>query len=98
MPAPRFGYGHTDSNLLVRIDVTYLRQDFSAVQNVTDWSANARNRQQRFDFLRRRRVLSPPETADLRERLAGESPYQRAAANALAALTGREGAVKIQQD
>jgi hypothetical protein len=76
--------------LLVRVDVTYLRQDFSALQEVTDWSSESWPSKQRFDFLLRRRVLTAAEAADLRKRLAaGESPYRRAAARALRELEGR---------
>ena len=52
-------YGRSDSNLLVRIDVTYLRQDFSAMLDVRDWSAESWTPSQRFDFFVRRRVLAP---------------------------------------
>jgi len=75
------------ANLLVRIDVTYLRQDFSAMADVPDaapWPT-----QQRFDFVVRKRVLTPAEVRDLQKRLEGESPYRQAAATALRALTGR---------
>jgi hypothetical protein len=85
---PRSGYGQSGSNLLVRIDVTYLRPDFSASQQVTDWTAKTWPAVQRFDFLVRRRVLSPAEAADLRERLKGPSPYRRAAERALRELVG----------
>jgi hypothetical protein len=89
-PDPCEGYGQSESNLLVRIDVTYLRPDFSARQQVTDWSAESWSGRQRFDFLVRRRVLTPAEAADLRARLVGVSPYRRAAARALRELTGRD--------
>ena len=71
MPDTRSGYGHSDSNLLVRIDVTYLRHDFSAVQAVSDWTAATWGAGQRFDFLVRRRVLTPDEATHLRARLGG---------------------------
>jgi hypothetical protein len=89
LPDPA-AYGQSESNLLVRIDVTYLRQDFSAKQKVTDLTAASWSPSQRFDFLVRRRVLTPAETADLRARLVGVSPYRRAAARALRELTGRD--------
>jgi hypothetical protein len=76
------------ANLLVRIDVTYLRQDFSAmgaVPGASPWPA-----QQRFDYVVRKRVLTLAEANDLRKRLGGESPYRRAAAQALRELTGRD--------
>jgi hypothetical protein len=95
LPDSRSGYGESESNLLVRIDVTYLRQDFSATLNVLDWSAKAWPQRQRFDFLVRRRVLTKAEAADLRTRLAKGSPYRRAAAAALRELTGREFEVKV---
>jgi hypothetical protein len=93
LPDTRNGYGDSGSNLLVRIDVTYLRQDFSAVQEVSEKSAWPAG--QRFDFVVRKRVLTPAEADDLRARLAkanagGMSPYQRAAAQALRDLTGRD--------
>jgi hypothetical protein len=88
LPDTSNGYGRSGSNLLVRIDVTYLRPDFSAGQRVTDWTAKTWPAVQRFDFLVRRRVLSPAEAADLRERLKGPSPYRLAAARALLELTG----------
>jgi hypothetical protein len=90
MPLPDFsaGYGQSESNLLVRVDVTYLRQDFSAMLKVTDWSAESWPSSQRFDFLVRRRVLNSSEAADLRARLVGPSPYHSATARALRELTG----------
>jgi hypothetical protein len=79
--------------LLVRIDVTYLRQDFSVMQTVKD--ADPWPEQQRFDFVLRKRVLSDDEAADLRKRLTkteeGDlSPYHRAAVRALRDATGRD--------
>src|SRR4029453_1842278 len=90
LPDSSTGYGQSESNLLVRVDVTYLRQDFSAMQNVTDWSAESWSSNQRFDFLVRKRVLTPVEAGDLRTRIVGMSPYRRAAARALRELTGRD--------
>jgi hypothetical protein len=93
------GYGATESNLLVRIDATYLRQDFSVLQPVREHSAWPA--QQRFDFFVRKRVLTPAEALDLRARLAkrepGElSPYQSAAAQAIRALKGRNPGAKVK--
>jgi hypothetical protein len=88
LPDTSTGYGQSESNLLVRIDVTYLRQDFSAMQEVTDWTAESWSPRQRFDFLVRRRVLTAAEAADLRSRLAEVSPYRRAAERALRELMG----------
>ena len=77
----------------MRVDVTYLRQDFSALQAVAD--ANPWPEMQRFDFLVRKRVLNDEEAATYREKLKphaeGEfSPYQRAALVALREMTGRD--------
>jgi hypothetical protein len=93
LPSPSDGYQQSEAGLLVRIDMTYLRQDFSVMQSVKDadpWPA-----EQRFDFLVRKRLLSDDEAKDLGERLnkreEGElSPYHRAAVGALRELTGRD--------
>jgi hypothetical protein len=99
LPDSSEGYGRPQSNLLVRIDVTYLRQDFSALEVVKEFSPWPRV--QRFDFVVRKRVLSPAEADDLRARLqkreqAEQSPFQRAAADALRQLTGRDFEVKAE--
>src|SRR5262249_34828773 len=55
------------TNLIVRVGTTYLRQDFSAIQSVDDgsvWPAR-----QRFDFVVRRRELKKAEANDLEARL-----------------------------
>jgi hypothetical protein len=80
-------------DIIVRIDMTYLRQDFSMMMPVSDphpWPEK-----QRFDFFVRARVLTPQEAqayepcceADDPGRL---SPYHRAALFALRELTGRD--------
>jgi hypothetical protein len=51
------------------------------VQPVLD--SSKRPTMQRFDFFVRKRVLTPDEARDLRERLKGRSPYHVAAALAL---------------
>src|SRR5262249_52273119 len=93
LPEPGEGYGNSPSNLLVRIDVTYLRQDFSALLAVNERSAWPAA--QRFDFVVRKRVLTPAEAGELRARLerggpGALSPYRRAAARALRGLAARE--------
>jgi hypothetical protein len=98
LPDTSNGYGQSGSNLLVRIDVTYLRQDFSAMRTVRDWSADAWPSRQRFDFFVRKRVLTLAEAAELRGRLTGVSPYQLAAARALRLLTGRDHEPKPAQE
>jgi hypothetical protein len=87
LPDTSNGYGRSGSNLLVRIDVTYLRQDFSTLLEVKERSPWPK--MQRFDFVVRKRVLTDQEAEELRARLAGESPYRRAAAKALRELTGQ---------
>lgn len=90
---PSGGYNNSQPDIVVRVDVTYLRQDFSALQAVAD--ANPWPEMQRFDFLVRTRVLSDQEAASYCEKLKprepGEfSPYHRAALAALRELTGRD--------
>jgi hypothetical protein len=88
------GYGEGNTlDLAVRIDVTYLRQDFSLMQRVLGdepWPE-----MQRFDFLVRERVLGEEEADAYRKALAPRddgtvSPYHRAALYALRELTGRD--------
>lgn len=90
---PSGPYNASRQEILVRVDVTYLRQDFSALQAVAD--ANPWPEMQRFDFLVRKRVLSDGEAAAYRAKLKPQepgqfSPYQRAALAALRELTGRD--------
>jgi hypothetical protein len=93
-PSPSQGYGDSQSpDILVRIDVTYLRQDFSLFQPVAD--AHPWPEMQRFDFLVRNRELTEEEAARFKEKLtireAGVlSPYHRTALAALRDLTGRD--------
>jgi len=94
LPSPSDGYRNpnTPDDILVRIDVTYLRQDFSVMQAVED--ASPWPTMQRFDFLVRTRQLTEKEAGEYRnlfaKREAGEiSPYQRAAVDALSGLTGK---------
>jgi mono/diheme cytochrome c family protein len=93
LPSPSQGYQNSSPDVLVRLDVTYLRQDFSAFQPVAD--ANPWPEMQRFDFLVRSRTLSEEEAAAYREKLERRepgrfSPYQRAALAALRELTGKD--------
>src|SRR5262249_49639030 len=95
LPAPSDGYQVTSPDLSVRIDVTYLRPDFSAMQAVAD--ANPWPEMQRVDYLVRTRVLNGDQAAAQPQQLvAGEpgrpSPYHRAALAALRELTGRDAA------
>jgi hypothetical protein len=93
-PTPSQGYGTvTTPDTLVRVDVTYLRQDFSVLEPVAD--ANPWPEMQRFDFLVRTRTLTDDEAAAYREKLGAREPgrpssYQRAALTALRELTGKD--------
>jgi hypothetical protein len=75
--------------LFVRLDMTYLRQDFSQlmpVANPEPWP-----RMQRFDFFVRTRELTPKEAqAWQAARTGGATPYQQSALLALRELTGRD--------
>jgi hypothetical protein len=87
LPFPSDGYQNSIPDVLVRLDVTYLRQDFSIMQPVAD--ANPWPEMQRFDFLVRNRVITEEE-ANAFPAAAGLSPYQRFALAALRELTGRD--------
>ena len=89
-------YAPVRPDILVRFDVTYLRQDFSLslpVANADPWP-----RMQRYDFLVRTREVGPQEAAQLEKLLKQSrvvdsadvelSPYQLAAWSALRRLTG----------
>jgi hypothetical protein len=87
------GYNAFSSSpeLAVRIDVTYLRQDFSVRQPVTH--ARPWPKMQRFDFLVRTRELTEAEASAYREKFAKQepgrpNPYQLVALGALRELTG----------
>jgi hypothetical protein len=89
------GYRGSSPDLFVRVDVTYLRQDFSLFQPVEN--ADPWPRMQRFDFLVRARVLTGAEakahTKVVQQREADHvSPYHRAIQAALRELTGRDAA------
>lgn len=77
--------GGLSPDIFVRIDVTYLRQDFSMLMPV-------KKEMQRFDFLVRTRVLSAAAAAECATLLAkqGTPPSHRAAGYALRELTGRD--------
>ncbi len=93
LPTPAQGYGQSAPELMIRVDVTYLRPDFSATLAVGDahpWPEN-----QRFDFLIRERQLTDAEAATYREKLTPKgagvlSPYHKAALAALRDMTGKD--------
>jgi hypothetical protein len=87
-------YNPVVPDILIRFDVTYLRQDFSLNLNVVDDSG--RSEMQRYDFVVRTREVTEKEAAAYREllqpgRAKGGSPYHLAAQSALRRLTGRDG-------
>jgi hypothetical protein len=89
-PLPQERYSG-DSGVVVRTDVTYLRQDFSRLQKVPD--AAPWPEMQRFDFLVRTRVLTAAEAKAYQAefaRLEKTSPYRQAVLAALRSLTGRD--------
>jgi hypothetical protein len=93
LPSPSEGYQNAVPEATVRVDVTYLRQDFSALLPVAD--AHPWPEMQRFDFLVRSRVLTDEEASAYRDQLAkvepgSVSPYRRAVLAALRELTGRD--------
>jgi hypothetical protein len=94
LPPPSQGYNNPSvPDILVRVDVTYLRQDFSMFLPVAD--ANPWPEMQRFDFLVRQRPLTEDEARSYREKLTSREPgavhpHQRAALAALRELTGRD--------
>jgi hypothetical protein len=93
LPSPSQGYQNSVPEILVRIDVTYLRQDFSVLQAVED--ANPWPEMQRFDYLVRTRTLDEDEAKVYRDKLGKtqrgqQSPYQRAVLYALRELTGKD--------
>jgi hypothetical protein len=94
LPSSSDGYQTNSPDLSVRIDVTYLRPDFSLMQAVAD--ANPWPEMKRFDFLVRTRVLTEDEAAAREKQLASEpgrpTPHQRAVLGALRDLSGRDAA------
>jgi hypothetical protein len=89
------GYKKRIPDLTVRVDVTYLRQDFSLTMAVAD--AHPWPEMQRYDFLVRSRELTEEEVGAYREQFGTGDPsrpnaYQRAAVAALRAITGRDAA------
>jgi hypothetical protein len=99
LPKPsQGGYQSTpppSPDVVVRIDMTYLRQDFSVMMPVAD--AHPWPEMQRFDFLVRTRELTASEAQAYEPCCDAEepgrlSPYHRSALYALRELTGRDAA------
>jgi hypothetical protein len=96
MPGERYTrepYSRPRARILVRVDVTYLRQDFSMllpVENADPWPAL-----QRYDFLVRERTLTAAEAEACREALRQgtpglQGPHRLAYLQALRDLTERD--------
>jgi hypothetical protein len=93
LPLPSQGYGQSSPDLMIRIDVTYLRQDFSAMLAVGD--AHPWPEMQRFDFLVHERKLTSDEANEYKAKLTPKevgvlSPYHCAALASLRELTGKD--------
>jgi hypothetical protein len=96
LPSPsEGGYRQSTPELMIRLDVTYLRQDFSASLPVSE--AHPWPEAQRFDFFVRERKLTDVEAAEYREKITPKeegvpSPYHKAALAALREMTGKDAA------
>jgi hypothetical protein len=93
LPLPFEGYRQSSPDLMIRVDVTYLRQDFSAMLAVGD--AHPWPDMQRFDFLVRERKITSEEAEEYKTKLALKevgvlSPYHKAVLGALRELTGKD--------
>jgi hypothetical protein len=94
MPSPGNPYGSIPSEVMVRADVTYLRQDFSIMQSVGN--AHPWPEMQRFDFFVRTRTLNADQVKEHQKRKAEQvaaaplSANHKAAIEALQRLTGKE--------
>jgi hypothetical protein len=98
LPKPSDGGGYQSTppptpDIVVRLDMTYLRQDFSLMMPVSD--AHPWPEMQRFDFLVRTRTLTAAEAQAYEPCCEDEepgrlSPYHRSALYALRELTGRD--------
>ncbi len=93
LPSASEGYGRQASpDIFVRIDMTYLRQDFSLMMKM-ERPRQAEHRwpeMQRFDFFVRTRMVTAAEAADYEKQLAKQTPPNHAAAQyALRELTGQ---------
>lgn len=93
LPSSAQGYQQSIPDVLVRADITYLRQDFSMLQPVAD--AHPWPTMQRFDFLVRTRTLTKNDAKAFADVIAGRdkdyvSPSHQAVLAALRRLTGRD--------
>jgi hypothetical protein len=88
------GYFGSATGIFVRADITYLKQDFSAMLPVAKprhWPAR-----QRFDFFVRERLATPIDIqAALRRKKASPSDHQQSILFALRELTNRDLGAKV---
>jgi hypothetical protein len=87
LPSGSVYYQERDT-FLVRADITYLKQDFSALQPVRDHGAWPE--MQRYDYLIRRRELSVAEAQDLAKKPATGYPQRESVIFALRELSGMD--------
>jgi PBS lyase HEAT-like repeat len=80
--------------LLVRGDITFLRQDFSVQLPMRATSANSQSFERRFDYVVRRRILTSEQVRHQKKHFpaAGDSEQRQALLFALRELTGKNGA------
>jgi hypothetical protein len=83
-----------EKDIIVRVDMTYLRQDFSVMQKVVN--SKPWPEMQRFDFLVRTIPLTAAQAQTFRDQLQPKAgtltPYQTALLTALRGLTGLDAA------
>jgi hypothetical protein len=87
-PLPELYYAGRAGGQVVRADVVYLRQDFSAMHPIAD--AKPWPESQRFDYLVRKRELTAKEVAILPDPETTASPQREAARLVLAELKKRQ--------
>jgi hypothetical protein len=91
----RYGFREQSPDTFVRIDMTYLRQDFSLMMDIEE--ARPWHEKQRYDFFVRTRVLNAKEaTAAAREFEKQPSPYHAVAIHVLRSLTGQDAGTTAQ--
>ena len=91
LPGSGGGYYGSLADLLVRADVTYLRQDFSMMLAVND--SRPLPETQRFDFVVRTRTLEDDELQPYKDKFDKPKelpPHRQAALAALRQLTGQD--------
>jgi len=91
--APPGTYCSIQPRQMIRLDVTYLRQDFSAMLPAQHPTQSIKT--ERFDFLVRERVLSETEAAEFRKALEDEdsgklAPHRAVALAALRQIRGKD--------